>query len=355
MGGISSVISTIGLLGFVVFLGGIALIVVATSQGRSPRGGFFLAAVGLILGILLTVVSQGILVLEPTEVAIVINTVTGEVLEPRQGGTSIIFPILQRVAFIYPTTQQVLVMSATPDEGDRSGDDSVEARTSDGQSVDLDMTVLYRINAADVGTLYLRYREGNYEEAFVRTLAREIARDKATAFTAEDLYGEARVELSANIQAELALRMPEVGLILDDVAVRDTRFSEQFTEAVERRQVAQQLREQAQIEAETVRTRAVGEAEAARERAEGEADATVTRANAEAEALRVVSAQIAANPNLIQYLYVQNLSDNVSLALIPSNSPFLFDLNTLLPANSGLTVPEGNPTPETTPEPPAGG
>jgi len=49
------------------------------------------------------------------------------------------------------------------------------------------------------------------------------------------------------------------------------------------------------------------------------------------------------------------LSDNVSLALIPSNSPFLFDLNTLLPANSGLTVPEGNPTPETTPEPPAGG
>lgn len=42
-----------------------------------------------------------------------------------------------------------------------------------------------------------------------------------------------------------------------------------------------------------------------------------------------MSEQIAANPSLIQYLYVQNLSDNVNIALVPSNSPFLFDFESL--------------------------
>ncbi|MDX1995786.1 MAG: prohibitin family protein [bacterium] len=347
MGGISSIISTAGLIGFLLFLLGIGLIVVSASQGRPVRGGVLLAVVGLIVGILLTIIGQGILVLEPTEVAVVINTLSGDVLEPRRGGTSVILPVVQQVAFIYPTTQQDLIMSATPDEGDRAGDDSVEARTSDGQSVNLDVTVLYRVNPEEVNTLYLRYREGNFEDAFVRTLAREIVRDAATAFTAEDLYGEARVQLANNIQEELGRRLPEAGLVLDDVAVRDTRFTEVFTNAVEQRQVAEQLRAQAAIEAETARTRAAGEAEANRQRAQGEADAIVTRANAEAEALRVVSEQIASNPTLIQYLYVQNLSDNVNLALIPSNSPFLFDINSLL-AGQGVT-------PQATPTTPGGG
>ena len=62
-------------------------------------------------------------------------------------------------------------------------------------------------------------------------------------------------------------------------------------------------------------------------------------AEAEAEALRLVSEQIAANPNLIPYQYVQRLSDNVGLALIPSNSPFLFDINTFT-ALEDFTAPD---------------
>lgn len=350
MGGISAIISAAGAIGFLLFLVGIGLVVVAVSQGRPVRGGVILAIVGLVAGVLLSVVSQGVLVLEPTEVAVITNTLTGEVVDTRQGGTSIIIPVIQSVGFIYPTTQSVLVMSATPDEGERSGDDSVEARTGDGQQVRVDVTILYRVDPANANLLYRNYRGGDFESAFVRTQAREIVRDEVTGFTAEGLYGEERTELATNIQTQLASRMPSIGLILDDVAVRDIIFSDQFSNAVEQRQVAEQERERAQIEAETRRTRAQAEAEAVRQEAQGEADAIITRANAEAEALRLVSQQIAANPNLIQYLYVQNLSDNVSLALIPSNSPFLFDLNTLLPAQD-IVVPDAMPesTPQATP------
>jgi hypothetical protein len=53
-----------------------------------------------------------------------------------------------------------------------------------------------------------------------------------------------------------------------------------------------------------------------------------------------VSEQIAANPLLVQYQYIQNLSDNVSLMMVPSTSPFLFNLSDLMAqANTDFTAP----------------
>ncbi|MEL7234843.1 MAG: hypothetical protein AAGK74_10125, partial [Chloroflexota bacterium] len=91
-------------------------------------------------------------------------------------------------------------------------------------------------------------------------------------------------------------------------------------------------------------------------RAEGEAQAIVLRAEAEAEALRLVSEQIAANPSLIQYQYVQNLSDNVNIALLPAGSPFLFDFDSIaeLPDAQEITAPtiqRSNPITPATPDP----
>jgi regulator of protease activity HflC (stomatin/prohibitin superfamily) len=115
-----------------------------------------------------------------------------------------------------------------------------------------------------------------------------------------------------------------------------------------------------QQEAEQARQQAQGQRDAAILRAEGVAQATILQAQAQAEALRLVSEQIAANPSLIQYQYIQNLSDQVGLILVPTNSPFLFDLASLpaaienftapeVPAPEELTVPDVEP--EATPEP----
>ena len=59
------------------------------------------------------------------------------------------------------------------------------------------------------------------------------------------------------------------------------------------------------------------------------------------------------NPGLIQYLYVQNLSDNVSIALVPANSPFLFNMSDLATANPNFTPPAApqQVTPTATPRP----
>jgi regulator of protease activity HflC (stomatin/prohibitin superfamily) len=163
-------------------------------------------------------------------------------------------------------------------------------------------------------------------------------------YSAEEIYSTRRQELGPDIQEALGIRFTEGSLILAELVVREIQFEEAFTAAVLERAVAQQNRDRARIDAERVETEAEGRANAAIAAANGEAQSIEIRARAEAEALRVVSEVIAANPSLIQYLYVQNLSDNINLALVPSDSPFLFDLNNMMtPATQ--SVPESTPTP----------
>ena len=93
--GVSSILGALSLIGFLLFLGGIALVVLAASQGRPVRNGILLAAVGIVLGVVFSVVSQGILIVQPDQVAVVFNTLNGDLETPRRSGTSIVIPVVQ--------------------------------------------------------------------------------------------------------------------------------------------------------------------------------------------------------------------------------------------------------------------
>jgi regulator of protease activity HflC (stomatin/prohibitin superfamily) len=362
--GIGTVMSFIALIGFGIFILGVVGAVLAASQGRNVRNGSMLAIVGLVAGIVFSVIGQGILLLQPQEVAVVFNTVGGGLdPNPRRSGTHIILPVFQQ-ATIYPIAQQQYTMSNVLNEGARQGeDDAVRARTTDGQEVRLDVTVLYAIDPEQANLVHTRWQT-RYEDDFIRPTARGLVREVVAEFRAEEIYGQRRGEMEDAIQTRLATRMQEEGLTLSDLLIRDINFSEQFTAAIEQAQIAQQESERARLrvqqiqqEAEQARAQAEGQRDATIARAEGEAQSIVLRAQAEAEALRLVSQQIAANPALIQYQYIQSLSDNVSIVTVPSNSPFLFDFDSLT-AQAGAgdpnfvapAVPEAI-TPEVTPAP----
>ena len=351
---IGGILGTLGLVGFVLFLVGAGLAVASTSQGRSARMGVLLAAAGLIIGILFSVIGQGIVFVEPTEVAVVINTLSGNVDIPLDGGTHVVLPIIQRVAATYPVTQQEYTMSATANEGSQSGDDSVEARTKDGQTVNFDITIIYQIPANTSGGLYKRWNQ-NYLNGFIRPTTRAIVRDVVSKYTAEQIFGEARTQMAQDIKDAATPRFAVENLQLSDMLIRKINFSVTFTDAIEKKVVAAQELEQAKVVAETAKTTAEGQANAVIAKANGDAQAVEINAKAQAEALRLVSEQIAANPSLIQYLYVQKLSDKVQLVLLPSNSPFLFDLASLAKANPNLTIPGTTPDATGTPTPAPGG
>lgn len=356
--GISSVFGALALLGFLGFLGGVALVVLSASQGRPVRNGIVLALVGIVVGLLFSGISQGILIVEPTEVAVVVNTVNGELdPNPRRGGTHIVLPVIQQ-PFQYPLVQQTVTMGGQTNAND-SG--AVVARSSDGQEVRLDVSVIYSVDPSNVNTLHLNW-QNRYPEQFVVPQARGIVRDAVSSFEASEIYSGGREALSDTAAERLRTRMASEGLTLSDLIIRDITFSAQYAEAIEQAQVAAQEGQRARLvvqqreqEADQLRAEAAGERDAAVTRAEGQAQATILQARAEAEALRLVSEQIAANPALIQYQYIQTLADNIRLALVPSDSPFLFDFNSIageegfvapeVPESSDIIVPTPEPTP----------
>ncbi len=344
--GISSVTGILGAVGFVICVIGIAGAVLSSSQGRSGRNGWILAGVGLVAGLVFTIIGQGIIVVQPTEVAVVFNTLSGELSpQPLRSGTHFIVPVLQNTT-IYPIEQQQFAMAGDSQAGDRAGDNAVRGRTIDGQEVLIDVSVLYGITPDNANLVHTRWQNRYQEDLFLPTV-RGLVRDVVSGYRAQEIYGQGRGEMESAIQEELAIRMSEEGFTLTDLLVRDINFSEQFTQAIEQAQIAEQEAERARLrvqqiqqEAEQARAQAEGQRDAEIARAEGEAQSIILRAEAQAEALRLVSQQIAANPSLIQYQYIQNLSDNIELVLLPSNSPFLFDLASLGVAQQNFTAPQ---------------
>ena len=334
-----------GLLGIVAVLAfgvgilGVAFAFTLASQGRSARGGMLLALVGFAGGVVLFIVSSGILIVQPARAAVIVNVLSGELEVPaRAPGTSIIIPGLQEY-IIYQTDQREYTMSGISSEGRLQGNDAVEALTVDGQEIRLDITVLYRIEREDVNQIHLNW-QNRYESDFIRPTVRAVARDVVSQFEAEAIYGLEREALGGRISELVGQRMSEEGLTLTSLLVRQIDFNDAFANSIEEKQIEEQKLQRARTEAERVQTEAGGRADAAEQEARGRANARLIEAAAEAEALRVISDQIAANPNLIQYLYVANLSDNVSFALLPSNAPFIFNVDDFTELGAEFEAPE---------------
>ena len=336
-----------GLLGIVAVLAfgigilGVAFAFTLASQGRSSRSGVVLALFGFAGGIVLFIVSSGILIVQPARAAVIVNVLTGELDDPaRAPGTSIIIPGLQEY-IIYPTDQREYTMSGISNEGRLQGNDAVEALTKDGQEVKLDITVLYRIERQDVNQIHLNW-QNRYELDFIRPTVRAVTRDVVSVFEAEAIYGQSREELGTQISAAVGASMKEQGLTLTSLLVRQIEFNQSFSQSIEEKQIEEQKRLRAETEAVRVQTEASGRADAAEQEARGRANARLIEAQAEAEALRVISDQIAANPNLIQYLYVANLADNVTFALLPANAPFIFNVDDFANLGADFQAPEAS-------------
>src|SRR5262249_29981213 len=108
----------------------------------------------------------------------------------------------------------------------------------------------------------------------------------------------------------------------------------------------------AKVESEANVTAAQGEADANVARAKGEAQAIELRAAADAKALALINEQLQKNPALIQWRYIEKLAGDIRMVLVPSNSPFLFDFNSLTnqsastrTSSNGSSQPAATPTP----------
>lgn len=317
------------------WLGAIALGMLAlirASRNQNTKGIGTIAAILLGTALVLTVLGAGLVYVESNERGVVKTIRAGgvrpEALEP---GLHWILPIVEN-AVTYSISNQQYAMSAAAFEGQVQGDDSIRARTKDGQEVILDASVIYRIDPQKVVPLHIAWKN-DYEDGIVRPEARGIIRDAASQYGVEEVVSTKRAEMVQYITDELSKTMAANNLELLDFVLRDIHFSEEYAAAVETKQIAEQQAQQAffvveqrKQEAEQARQVAQGAADAAVIAAQGAAQSQIIQAEAQAKANELIGQSLQENPEILQYQYILKLSPGVQTIFLPSGAQFILPL-----------------------------
>jgi regulator of protease activity HflC (stomatin/prohibitin superfamily) len=352
---VASIVRIAASIAWLAFFGVIVIAVVRASRGRPVRA-LTTAIIALGIGaLLLSVASAGLVFVQPEDRGVVISAVApgGYRQQSLEPGLHWIVPFFENVK-IYPISRQTYTMSIAPNEGQVKGDDSITARTSDGQQVTVDSSVFYAVDPARVIQLHIEWQD-RYTDDLVRPLARGIIRDVVSQYRVEEVVSTKRAELTKKISDAMKEQLLKNGVIMDNYILRNITFSPEYAASVEQKQIAEQLAQQAKLiveqrkqEAEQARQQAQGLADSVVIRAQGDADARLIQADAEARALEFIAAALQDNPDLLTYQYITKLAPGIQVMLVPNNTPYLLPLPSLEPSIPSQVIP---PTPVPTPAP----
>ena len=288
----------------------------------------------LLVPVALSLLAAALIFLAPSQVAVIISLITpgGVRPQPLRSGLHLILPILEQEV-IYPVSWQTYTMAGKPNEGAKTGDDSIRARTSDGQEIRLDLSIIFRVNYEQVVTLHSDW-QNRYIEDFVRPVIRGLVRTQVSQFKVKEVNSSARKDLESTLERLLTAELGAKGLIVDQLLLRDITFSNEYASAIERKQVALEDEERAIHEAQGMRNLAEGQRDQLTLVAAGEAEAIRVKAQAQTEALQLIAIALAQDPNLITYEYVQKLAPNIQAMLVPNNAPLILPLPDLMAGKS---------------------
>ena len=143
--------------------------------------------------------------------------------------------------------------------------------SSDIQEVAMLYTINFQIRQSDAMTIYSTIGKDYYEKVIVPCITESVKAVTAK-YTAENLIGD-RTELAMRIEEDLAKKLDGYNIILVSTSIEDMDFTEEFTNAVEAKQVAQQNKLKSETEADQKRIVAQGDADALLIAADAEANA----------------------------------------------------------------------------------
>ena len=169
-------------------------------------------------------------------VPVLFGKVSGQILN---SGLNVVNPLCKVEMFDVKT--QNYTMSAVHDEGERVGDDAIRILSSDGLEVTMDITVLYRLSAAEAPRMLREIgADMVYKDKVVRPITRTKIRDNAVYYTAIDLYSVKREEFQSRIFTGIEKDFKQRGLILEQLLVRNISLPESVKLTIESKINAEQ-------------------------------------------------------------------------------------------------------------------
>ena len=219
---------------------------------------------------------------------------------------------------------------------------SVETDTfsKDIQQVKVSLAVNFCIDQATAQELYKTVGV-NYYESVVLPRILENVKAVVAEYSAENLVAK-RGELSDEILTRLTDDAAAYGINIISISVEDIDFTDEFTDAVERKQVASQNK----LAAETEQAQKTMEEQAAADRAvisaKAKAEQDVIAANAELEVTKIqaeaalyagekeaeMNKRIAESltPNLVKYYYIKQWEGVLPKTVLGENNSFMINL-----------------------------
>lgn len=288
---------------------------VRDSEGRHVSGGaadLLRIAPALVAGFLaLVLIASSIRVVPVGHALVIFNTVTRHFRVASQGITYV--PPVVSQTQMYDLRRLEYTMSGSQGEGRKANiDDSLWSPTQEGLMVGIDLTVWHHLDLKRLADIHQRIGP-DYEEKIIRPAVRSVIRLVISEYPVMDVYSARRAQIQDEINQKIKALVEKDGFLIDEVVLRDVRFTPEFTKAIEAKQIAQQSAEQMKYTLE---------------KEQKEAERKVIEAQGRANAIEVINKALAQNPNYIKYLYVDKLSDKISVIVSDQNT--IMDLKGIL-------------------------
>lgn len=167
---------------------------------------------------------------------------------------------------------------------------SASAVSKDLQTVSSNVAVNYRLVSDKSGEMY-RNVGMDYQTVLIAPVVQECMKSATAKYTAEEMITE-RAAVGEEVKSALDSKLNSYGIFIEKFNIVNFDFSEEFNNAIEAKQVA----EQNLLKTETEQKQAITIAEAQAKQkviaAEAEADAILAKAEANAEANRMLEASL---------------------------------------------------------------
>ena len=197
---------------------------------------------------------------EATEAGVKFNKLTGS-LEIKDPGANYFFMPIVNDWKTYDISLRNLVMTAQTTSGDRQEKDDLRFKTRDGNDIETDVTVRWRIDPTKVGDIWRKVAPSTDEvqNRLVRPQARAYVRDVLNRLNSEDFYNPTRRFGAANEATQLlGQHLQTYGIVVEQVIIGDFSFKPDYQKLINSRKEAEKTAEK--LEAEILATQEANQA-----------------------------------------------------------------------------------------------
>jgi prohibitin 1 len=213
-----------------------------TFSQQPPYFRYIVWAIGAIIAIFIIIAIFPFVVVGAGMRGVVFNTFGGVENRILSEGVHVRIPLIESVVSIPVRVQKTEVQA--------------EAASKDLQTVNTDIVVNWHMDAGRVNKIYQQVGdEQAVNDRILTPAVNEVVKAATAQKTASEVLAK-RPELKSDIDKALSNRLSRYDILLDDVSITNVRFTQEFNNAIEAKQIAQQQAEQAKFLVEKAQSEA---------------------------------------------------------------------------------------------------